>query len=166
MGINENLEDIKKELQELKAEKEQPKEKKFRFPFGTKVGKSQAKKNYVTVMKINENGAVAFTKKPIEQQTIMEDGVPRLATPDYVLRFKKNPMIILPSWSVKPFSPVEQFEKSMIDGSNTKGYKILLDRMNKEQVSSKKQMGGMLKWIIGLALAGIIIYAIMSGGAS
>ena len=164
MGINEELQQIKELIKDSEEKVKEKKEKKFRLPFGKKVGKSQAKKNYVTIMKINDNGIVTFIKKQILNQTLMEDGIPRLATTDFVLRYKKNPMIILPSWSVKPYSPSEQYYKSLNDGSNTKGYAILLERMMKEQTGMKKQIGGLLKWIIGLAVVGIIAYAIITGG--
>ena len=100
MGINEELTQIKNFLKEKKEKEDEKKGKKFRLPFGKKVGRSQAKRNYVTVMKIQENGNVVFTKKQIEDQTFMEDNIPRLASTDFVLRYKKNPLIILPSWSV------------------------------------------------------------------
>lgn len=164
MGINDELQQIKDLLKENQQEVKKKKDKKFKFPFGTKVSKSQAKKNYVTIMKINENGTVNIIKRQIQDQTIMEDDIPRLASTDYVLRYKNNPLLILPSWSVKPFSPSEQYEKSLNDGSNTKGYSILLARMIKEQINTKKPMGNWIKWVIGLGLVGIIIYALMTGG--
>lgn len=162
--MSDELKDIKELLKENKEESKKKKDKKFKLPFGKKVGKSQARKNYVTVMKINENGNVEFSKKRIEQQTFMEDKIPRLATADYVMRWKNNPMIILPSWSVKPFSPSDNLEKSLKDGSNTKGYPILMARMQSEQLDTKKQMGGLIKWILGLGLVGLLIYAFMTGG--
>ena len=162
MGIQEEL----KELKEIIQEKERPnvKEKKFRIPFSKKVGNAQSKKNYVTIMKIQDNGEVTFNKTQIDEQTIMDEGIPRLAGSDYILRYKKNPMIILPSWSTVPYSPMEKYRQSLQDGSNTVGYKILLNKMIKEQVSPKKQLSGMVKWILGLGLLGIIGYAIMTGG--
>ena len=115
-------------------------------------------------MKINDNGEVTFKKTQIDEQTILDDGIPRLAAANSVLRYKKNPMIILPSWSVTPFSPAESYEKSLNDGSNTKGYQILLNKMLKEQISGKKQISGIVKWILGIGLLALIGYAFMSGG--
>lgn len=160
MGLNERLERIE---MELSKEKEKIPEKKFKLPFGKKVGKSQKKKNYVTILKINENGEIDFKKTQIQSQTFMEDGVPRLGTPDYVLRWKNNPMVILPSWSNKPYSPSEQFQRSLEDGSNIKGYKILLAAMQEEALGKKKQIGNLFKIIIGIALAAIIGYAFITG---
>lgn len=161
MGLNKEIQDIKAMLRP----EEKKKDKKFRLPFGKKVGKLQAKKNFVTIMKINENGNIDFKKTQITEQTILEDGIPRLATPNYVLRWKKNPMIIIPSWSVKPYSPEDQYNNSLNDGSNTKGYKILMAKMQSEVIKPTKQMGGIVKWILGLGLIAIIGYAFISGGA-
>lgn len=160
MGLNKDVQEIKAMLQPEKKTKA----KKFRLPFGKKVGKSQAKKNFITIMKINENGNIDFSKQQIKDQVIIVDGVPRLSTPDYVLRWKKNPMIIIPSWSVKPYVPKEEVEKSLSDGSNVVGYKLLMAKMLSEAIKPTKQMGGMIKWILGLGLVAIIGYAFVSGG--
>lgn len=160
MGINEELKDIK-ELLETKGKQ---KEKKFKFPFSSRVSPRRAKKNWITLLKINENGNVDFSRKQINYQTIMENGIPRLALSQYVLYFKKNPMIILPSWSTKPFARDEESKKSLADGSNTVGYRILMDKMLSETTGTKKQISGLFKIILVLGLVGIVAYAIISGG--
>ncbi len=157
--IDEKINAKLKEQEEKKLKK-----KKFNIPFWKRVNTGKKKQNYVTVMKINENGQIKFDVRKIEGQTIMEDKIPRLATTQYVMYYKKNPIIILPSWSVEPFNPAENLEKSMKDGSNVKGFAILLEKMKKEQLESKKPISGMLKIGLGLALAAIIGYAFISGG--
>jgi hypothetical protein len=164
VNLKERLGRIEQGLLNLSEEEKKKKEKKFRLPFGRKVSKSQAKKNYILIIKINENGNIDFIKKQIDEQTIMEDGVPRLAGSQYIMYYKKMPVIILPSWSVKPFSPIEQYEKSLDDGSNKKGYKILMNKMQKEQTFGNKQISGIIKWIFGLGILGIIAYAFLTGG--
>ena len=162
MGLSEDIKEIKSRLEEQDSKKE----KKFRLPFGKKVGTGQKKKNYITLMKINENGQVDYKKVQIVDQTFMEDDVPRLAAAGYVMYYKKNPMIILPSWSVEPFSPLENYKQSLINGTNTVGYSLLMAKMKKELISSKTPMGGWVKWIIILALVGIGIYAIFFTGGN
>ena len=162
MGLTEDIDGLKKKVNDMEVEK--TKTKKFRLPWKSKVNKKKAKKNWITIMKINENGYCDFKRVKIDDQTFMEDGIPRLASAPYILRYKKNPLVILPSWSVKPFSPAEQYEKSMEDGSNIKGYKILMAAMIKATVGDKKGIGGWVKWVIGLGLLGLIIYAIVTGG--
>jgi len=163
MGIKEDINELKQAiLVEGKV-----KEKKFRYPFGKKVGKGQKKKNYVTTLVVNENGACDFKKYQIEDQTIIHDLIPRIAGTGYVMHDKKgNPLIILPNWSVEPFSPLDHYEKSMENGQNTNGYKILMAKMEQEKITGKKSMGKVLPWIIGIGLAAIIIYAIVTGGGN
>jgi len=160
MGIHERLENIEKILEDKNEEKP----KKFKLPFFKKVSAGKKRKNYVTLLKINENGGIDFKKIQISEQAFIEEGIPRIGSAEYILHWKKNPFIILPSWSTKPFSPSEQYEKSLNDGSNTKGYKILMSKMLSEQVGAKKQMGSMIKWILGIGLVGIVAYAFLGGG--
>jgi len=165
--------EIQDELKQIRAmieDKEKKKPKKSRLSWKSRVGKNKQAKGYVGVWKINENGFITQSKEKIEEQTIMIDGVPRLVPPEYVLRYKKGfrtfPLIILPSWSVEPFSPSKNYEQSMLNGSNTKGYKLLMNRMKLDTVGKLKgQVGSLLKWIIGLGLGGIILYAILTGGS-
>lgn len=161
MGIREDLEKLKTYVMQ---EKEAVTEKKFKFPFGKKVGKGQRKKNYVTTLVINENGTYDFKKYQIDEQTIVHDLIPRIVTSGHCLIDKKgNPLIILPNWSVEPFSPLAHYEKSMIDGQNTKGYKILLAKMKSDATKPKAQMGNLIKWILGLGLLAVVIYAFIAG---
>jgi plasmid maintenance system killer protein len=156
--INKNLDKKLKEIEEKKSKK------KFNIPFWKRVGTAKKKQNYVTLIKLNENGQIKFDVKQIKNQTIMEEGIPRLATSEYVFHFKKNPCIILPSWSFKPLSASENSKESLENGNNIKGYAILLEKMQQEQLGAKKQISGIAKLIIGLAFAAIIGYAFISGG--
>ncbi len=164
MGIIGDIEDIKKTLEEKDLKE---KEKKFRFPFGKKVGRTQKKKNFITVLLVNENRTYEFRKYKVDEQTIWHEMIPRLATSGHIIFNKKgNPMLILPNWSVEPFSPQQNFSDSLDNGSNKKGYQILMSKMKSEQVNSSKKMGGMVKWIIGAIVLGIIGYAILTGGGA
>jgi len=166
MGIQKDLKDLKDIISRKDREELNKNKKKFRFPFGKKVGRGQKKKNYVTVLFLNENGTYYFKKYPIVEQTIMHELIPRLATTRHVMFNKKgNPMVILPNWSVEPFSPRQHFNESLKNGSNKKGFMILMNKMKAETVNAKKQMSGVLKWIVGLIIAAIIGYALLTGGA-
>lgn len=165
MGINEIEEEIKKLNEKLEEQKEE-KHKKFKLPFRARVGRGKSKKGYVGVLKLNENMVITPSKEKIEEQTIMIDGVPRLATGEYVWRLGKQSIIIQPSWSVEPIAPKSLFQKSIDDNTNTKGFKILLAKMKNVTLDSKKQVSGWLKWILGLGLAGVIIYAFITSGGN
>lgn len=160
MGLIQDVEKLKED-----SFKDKVVEKKFRYPLFKKVGKGQRKKNYVTILIINENSTCDWKKYQIEDQTVMHDMIPRLASAGHVIKDKKgNPLIILPSWSVEPFSPLDHYQKTLVDGSNQVGYRLLLNRMETEKVVSKKKMGKILPWILGLGLAGVILFAVISGG--
>ena len=159
MGLREDVDELKELMK-----KDKLKEKKFKIPFGRKVGKGQRRKNFVTVLIIYENGTIEFKKYKIEDQVIMHDLIPRLAASGYVTFFKGNPFIILPNWSVEPFSPLEHYQKSLINGTNNVGMKLLLAKMQSSTIADKKQMPGWIKWVIGLGLAAVIGYALITGG--
>jgi hypothetical protein len=165
MGINEQLETISKDLKDIKGEDEKEKKKKFRLPFGKKVSRGQAKKNYVTVIKANENGSATFEKERIEEQTVIIDGVPRLATPEYLIQFKKCPIMVIPSWSVQPINWRTNHANSLLNGSNKAGYQLLLNRMKLSGIEgAKKKMSGIVAWIAGGILLCIVGYALYTGG--
>lgn len=160
--IQEELKAIRSLVEESKTKKKKPKQ--FKFPMSAKVNHIKAKNNFITVLKINENLTWNFKRVQISDQTFIEEGIPRLAAAGYVMYYKKNPCVILPSWSVEPFNPRTNYSQSLTNGSNTKGYSLLMARMKSETINPKKQMGSMVKWVIGLILAAIIGYALMTGG--
>ena len=165
MGLIDDVKFLKEKIEEQENKKSK-KTKKWRYPFGKKVGKAQRKKNYVTVLKLNENSKAKFVKVRIDEQTFIEEGVPRLASAGHVFQEgrKNNPLIILPSWSVEPFSAMKNFEKSLENGANVVGFQLLMNRMKLEAIGAKKQMGGIIKWLLGAVVLGIIAYAFISGG--
>jgi len=153
--LNENLDLINK--------KKKKKPRDFKIPFSKRVRGKKARENYITVLYINENGNFDWKKKKIVDQTININGIPRLATAEYVLRYKKNPIIIQPSWSVEPFSPKENKKKTSEDEMETTGYRILLNTMKSEAIKGAKKVGwGMT--IGGIIILGIIGYSLLSGG--
>lgn len=160
---NENPKSIREEIRLLKEAIEntpEPKKKKgeFKIPWSARVGTKSAKKNNVTVMTINENGTVNFIRTQIKDQVIHIEGLPRISTADMVLRYKKNPLVILPLWSMKPFSAQDNFNDVEKQKMNTKGYRLLMDIMKREAISTKKPFG--MSW--GL----IIILLLVAAGAA
>src|SRR3990167_2846066 len=162
-----NLKDVLLKLNEKLETLDEEKIKKqrgFRFPWKARVGKKQLKKNYVTLIKINENGNLDFTKEQIEDQTIIVDGVPRLATGSDVLRYKGKPVIIVHSGSVKPFTPhffnpEEHLEEVKEKGYDTTGYRLLLAKIKLGAIQPKKKMGWLAIGIGILVDVGVILSA-------
>lgn len=162
--LKQKLEDLTKRIDELSDEEKKQKTKKFKIPSRFRVKKSERKKNWITVLTVYENGHGSWNKMKIDDQTIMVDGVPRLATAQHVIDTGKEKIIVLPSWSVEPFTPKKHFEESMKDGSNKRGYAILLEKMKKEMISAKKPLPSWVKWIFPLVIGAIIVYAFVTGG--
>ena len=168
MTDGKSLTDEIKELKEIitKTEEEkvvkEKKHKPFKIPYKAKISKPKARKNYVTVMLVNENGNIDFTREQIVDQSVMVDKVPRIATADVVCQYKGKPMIIQPSWSVKPFSRTDHYIETELQMLNTKGYKVLMDRMKKEALQAKKAISW---WLIigGLLLLGVVVYFLWQG---
>ena len=157
-NIKDKIDNLKSKMDEILNSKS--KVKGFKLPPKSRLSKSKLKDNWITIVKVNENKGVDFTREQIKDQTIIIDGVPRLATGEDVLNYKGKPMMILPSWSVKPFSPSENYKDSMERGLNTKGYALLLARMKAGAIDLKKKMN--MGIIIGLVvLAGIVLYVIL-----
>jgi hypothetical protein len=157
-GINTRLKKIEETLKEEKEVK--PKKSKLTRKF--KMSGFRKKGNWITIMKINENKSVDIKKEPIINQTVMIDGIPRLATGEHVLSYGKENVMILPSWNVEPFSPSKNLQESIINGSNAKGYSLLLSRMKEGHISAKKQVG----WGIGigvLIIIGVLAYGLFAG---
>lgn len=154
-----NLKDEIKKLREVTEQaletQKKKKEKKFRLPMKAKVNKVKAKKNYVTIMRINENGHTDFTKHQIDEGTINIDGIPKIATTDYMLYYKGNPLIILPSWSLKPFSPKENSDDIAKQRMNAAGMKLLLNKIAQGEIKKKMQLSG--KLIFGVIVVLLII---------
>jgi hypothetical protein len=160
------MSELKDDIKEIKTllKPEEKSKKDFKIPFRARTNNRLARKNYITIMKVNDNGTVDFKKTQITEQTFMEDKIPRLASAGHILRYKNNPLVILPSWSVKPFSILDSYKDSLTDGTNIKGFQLLMNAMKLNTVSDKPRVPGMVKWIIGAVIAAIIGYALLTGG--
>ena len=153
--IREEIDFIKKAISGEDKKKDKP----FKLPFKAKLNRQKVKKNWVTYLYIQDNGNIDFRKEQIIDQTTVLDGCPRIATSDMVLRYKNRPFIIQPSWSVKPFSPVDNYSETEKQTLNSKGYKLLMIRMQQEAIKAKTK----ISWLLilgGLVIAGIVIYAL------
>ena len=158
--IREDVEGISKKLDELI---EQKKVKKFKMPYSAKLGKSKIKKGYVIVQYINENREVTFFKKPIEEGTIMHNETPHLANAKCMLSYKGKPMLIVPSWSIEPFSPQQNMDDAERLKSLSIGYRYVFNRMKNSLISAKKKMS----WAVvigGIAVIILLGYLISTGG--
>lgn len=170
-GIKDEIKEIREILSKDKEETKKQKVKKFIIPRKGRINRARAKKNWVTVLELYENRTAKFNRYKIDEQTIMIDDVPRLATADNIFLIEgrqKKPLVVLPTWSVKPTSPSdkdffsisENYKETENKGLTKTGYKVLFNRMKTEAMSTKKPVPWWL-WLVGLGIIGVVIYLVM-----
>jgi hypothetical protein len=159
--IREMLQSIEEQNKALIETKET---KEFKIPFFSRVSNMKAKKGFATVIIIRHNGVLDFKKIKIEDGVVKLDGFPRVSTIDYKLTHKGKPVFIFPEWSIKPFSPVENYEESIKEKMNMVGRRTILSKLEGEKISLKTPLGskGWIILIIALVAAG---YYFIKGGA-
>lgn len=157
--LREDVDKLKKIFGEI--EKKEKKPKKFKIPRKAKVNKRNAKKNYVTVVKLNENRNIDFEKKQIDEQTITVDGIPRTATVDCIGFYKKNPIMFIYGSSLNPVSFTELKEETDKNKTNATGMKLLLNKIELGGVKEKKKLS--IKVILLLLVIIIVVgYLLLS----
>ena len=158
-GIKEILQEIHKELKVKNEDEEIPeKERKFKLPWKGKVGKAKVKKGWATIAIIRNNGNIDFVKRQIRDGTVEVEGFPRVGTIDYKLSYKGKPFFIIPEWSMKPFSPVDNYSETVKERMNIAGRRAVLATLETEKIKPKKDMGNMIWIILGLVVIGGIWY--------
>lgn len=131
-----------------------PETKKWKMPWSGKLSKGKAKNGWVTIIHIKDNRNLEFMKVPLDEQTATIDGCPRIVTPDDVLYHKGKPVVIFPSWSVKPISVTSNYDETIKEKYRSTGYKLLLNKMKKEVIENKKSIsGGLIFGIIAVVIA-------------
>ena len=143
--INEKLDEILGQLKEAEKKKTKP----FRLPWKAKLSKKKVEQGWVTVIGINNNRELAFTRKPVVEGVYEWEGTPYVATVDYMLTYKGKPAIIQPSWSREPFSPAQHYSDTEKAGLKSTGFKLILNYLRKQQIPDKKEVGGIIWWLIG-----------------
>lgn len=152
MGLKQDMEELKKAYEE---EKEQKKSKKFRLPFKAKISKKRMREGYVTIMVINENKNVDFTREPIKDGTYNIGDTFHAVKSEDVLFYKGRPIVIQPKKKLNPYNP-------LVEKNETYGQKYVMARMEGDKLTLKKKIGWGMS--IGLLIiVGIVIYAIITG---
>ena len=132
------------------------KRKRFKLPLGIRMQKGKIKKNYAVVMIVRTNGTVYFKMIAIEDNTIKVGEIYHEATAGHILRYKKYPLIILPEWNIKPFSPSENIKEAIKDGSLSSAEKFILHKVKMESVSKSKISMKVILIVLGL-IVGVVV---------
>ena len=139
-------------------DKDNVKVKKFRLPRKGKLSRSKIKKGYTTILRVDENGNVAFEKQKIEGSTY------RLSTKEChvtngkdVLSYKGRPFIIQPVKKLNPYYPNDA-------KNETYGQKQIMARMLNDVIRVKGAGAKPILWLIGVGVVVYIGYSIFAGG--
>lgn len=146
---------LRKEIAEA-HENNNKKSKLFRLPSRAKLSNGKISKGYATVQVIKQNGAVEFTREPIVASTVKLEDTYHAVDGEDILTYKGKPFLIIPEIKKNPYNPN--------NGANeTYGQKHIRNRMLNETIQEKKKIGGLGIGIGILIIAGIIVYALISG---
>ncbi len=107
-----------------------------------KLGKVQRKKGYVNYLFIRTNGNMESLKVPVDEMTTFFEKTPRLARPEEILNYNGSPTIIQPEWSSKPFSMIDNYNKTVKEKYLSAGYRLLALRAEQGNIKGKKKMSG------------------------
>ena len=134
------------------------------MPWSGKLSKGQVRNNYATFLVVKDNREVDFIKAPIKDGTANIDGFPRVATSDHVLTYKGKPFIIQSYWDMMPYSPTQAYEEADKNKTTMAGRRLVLSKLEKEQIQPTKSGGKMLGWIILIvAILGAAYYFLKGG---
>jgi len=161
-SIKDELKEIKQALEDSNRDNKSKKPRPFKLPFKAVVNPGKLKKGYLTIVKIEDNMAVDFTREPIIDGTVkLEDTYHAIEEFD-IYNYRGKPLIFQPKSKLNPYNPF----RTPLEGENeTYGQKYVMARMEGERITAKKQLG----WGIGIfVIIGIIalgVYALVTGGA-
>lgn len=160
---NKEIETYKPEEKEVEEE-EEPKERRFRLPWKSRVGRKKAEKGWSTIALIRNNGTITFSKVQVKDGIGIVDGFPRIMTIDHKLTYKGKPLYIIPEWSLKPFSPAENYSNTEKEKMNIAGRRAVLAVLETEKIKPKKDFGSMAWILIAVAVLGGLYYLAKSLG--
>lgn len=161
LTLKEKLDILLDQQNKLLSEKDR--KKGFKIPFKAKLSKKQLTNNWTNVVLLKENRNMSIVKVPIEDGCINIEGIPRIAIADYVFMYNNKPCIVLPNWSIKPFSPEENYDDTVKEKLTTTGRALVFAKMKKDVIATKKSFGSFMWIILVVILAGVGWYLFKGG---
>jgi hypothetical protein len=161
LTVNEKLDKLLN-AKELEEEKGEDVNKPWRIPiltrFKSNVGKKRIEKGWATIILIRSNRNLAFLRAQVKDGMAIIDGFPRICTSDHTLFFKRKPFYIIPEWSLKPFSPEDNYAQTERDKMNIAGRRAVLATLETEKIKTKKDLGGIIWIVLGVIVCGGAYY--------
>ena len=154
-GVKEMLKEI---INNQKGLVEEKKVRWWKIPWKARVTGRKAQKGWSTFMIINNNGEANFIKSQTKDGITIIDGFPRIATIDHKLSYRGKPLYIIPSWSMKPFSAVENYSETEKEKMNIAGRRAVLAVLETEKIKAKKDYGNLIWMVLGIIIVGAGYY--------
>lgn len=153
---------IKDQLKAINEKLDKPEKQAFKLPFFSRIGKSKAKKGFVTAQILRSNGNMDFKKVVLEDNTIKIPSTEKgeftyhAVEADDIFYFKKNPMVIIPDFSTEPVSKHQLVEQTKANGTSTSGQKYILARMKRDLIKPNNWNVGTILIIIVVIIGGLV----------
>ena len=163
-SLSKTLQSIDKKLEELKGKKE-IEETSFwsKWKFWENLTRGNIKRGWVNIVYISDNKNIRILKAPIDENVIMIDNIPHVINASDIYLHKNKPTIIVPAWSIKPFSAEQNLKDTKEAGNSTLGWEYIMNYLKKTEIKAVKNMGVMIWIICGIIAIGGIYYLIKSG---
>ena len=145
------------ELAELRDLKESfTKKGKLKIPRGAKVRKGKAKKGWIGIIKVDENGNLSGQKQKLDDSTIrLKDKTYHTINGDEIGMWEgKFPVVIQPVWKKNPIA----LKRANGEPNETHGQKYIMARMLGDTI--KVKAGGSAKGFLYLLIAGAVAYGL------
>lgn len=147
LKLNEKLDVI---IDKLTKEEE----KKFKLPVMMRLfGKFKMRKGFCIVFFVRTNGQIEIKMVGIEHDTVKINDCIYAANADYIMRYKRFSVMIIPEWTMIPFSPADNFTKASIEGELTAAQALVIAKMKTDAIKPK----------FNLNIGGILIAAVVIG---
>jgi hypothetical protein len=171
-GLRANIEQLNTNLERIMGDPKKAKKimnpKPFKLPFSKTFGSpAKIRKGNVLVQFVKTNGDVTFDWFPIEDDMVQIKYNKNLyaASAQYILRYRRFPLLIIPEWSLKPFSPFDHYIQTTQNKELAFPQKVIIEGSKRAalELKKKKSFGGMWIWIlIGGAVLVFLITQLMS----
>lgn len=129
-----------------KIEADPIKTKKLKLPRKARVKKGKIKKNYLGILKIDENGNISGEKVQIEDSSYrLKEGSYHATNGEEILLWEgKFPVVVQ---SVKKVNPINFYT----GGNEIYGQKYIMARMLKDAIKMKNKAGNIILWVVLIA---------------
>ena len=158
LSLNEKVDLL---LKNVPTEKEEESTK-WKLPFFKRmkfnVSKKKIENGFAQFIIVRSTRSMEFTRAKVKDGIAIIDGFPRVATSDHVLLYNNKPTYIIPEWSLKPFSPEENYAITEKEKMNIAGRRAVLSVLETEKIKNKKDLGGLVWVIIVIAVVGGLYY--------